>query len=288
MFPLELIKQLFILTFTYQILCYLQPKQQKLYEFLYVLLLIWFIILYFEHLYTLIQFLQTTLFPLWEAFIPITLSIAHLFMLVIFPLAPILTVFYSLFSLQLIKSVVYPLFVFTLVIVFLNRVDSGASLTRFYELLRATLVFLLVVFFSSFSFFLTVSGGIGYLALEQVKPSLAAIIQNSIPVVGSLVTEGISTVKGIASLSAIAGGAIAAVSVLSAAFVPFSKLLIDAFCFRLAGAIISALGSERAGAILDDVGKLIFIALAWFLFFVSVIFFCTMYLFFFIQLLGRG
>ncbi|MFC4356166.1 hypothetical protein ACFO0S_13980 [Chryseomicrobium palamuruense] len=288
MFPLELIKQLFILTFTYQILCYLQPKQQKLYEFLYVLLLIWSIILYFEHLYTLIQFLQTTLFPLWEAFIPITLSIAHLFMLIVFPLAPILTVFYSLFSLQLIKSVVYPLFVVTLVIVFLNRVDSGASLTRFYELLRATLVFLLVVFFSSFSFFLTVSGGIGYFALEQVKPSLAAIIQNSIPVVGSLVTEGISTVKGIASLSAIAGGAIAAVSVLSAAFVPFSKLLIDAFCFRLAGAIISALGSERAGAILDDVGKLIFIALAWFLFFVSVIFFCTMYLFFFIQLLGRG
>lgn len=148
--------------------------------------------------------------------------------------------------------------------------------------------FLLVVFFSSFSFFLTISGGIGYFALEQVKPSLAAIIQNSIPVVGSLVTEGISTVKGIASLSAIAGGAIAGISVLSAAFVPFGKLLLDAFCFRLAGAFISALGSERGGAILDDVGKLIFIALAWFLFFISVIFFCSIYLFFFIQLLGRG
>lgn len=288
MFPLEILKQLLILTCIYLMLTYLQPNRQKLYEFLYVIVVIWSIILYFRHIYSLLQFLQTTVFPLWEAFIPITLSIAHLFMVIIFPLAPILTVFYSVFSLQVIKSLVFPLFVFTLVIVFLNRVDSGASLTRFYELLRGTLVFLLVVFFSSFSFFLTVSGGIGYFALEQVKPSLAAIVQNSIPVVGSLVTEGISTVKGIASLSSIAGGAIAGISVLSASFVPFCKLAIDAFCFRLAGAVISALGSERAGAILDDVGKLIFIALAWFLFFVSVIFFCSIYLFFFIQLLGRA
>lgn len=279
---------LFFTTFSFQLISFLNPPNKKLYEFIFLLTVMWCIFNYFSALLLTIQTIRSILTPIWDALIPLTLTVANLFMFLLFPLAPLSAVIYSLFSLQVLEALLFPLFSLTFLVIFLNRIDSTASLTRLGELLRGVLVFLLFIFFSAFTFFLTVSGGLSWIALDQLKPSLVGVLQNSIPIVGSLFTEGLSTVKGIASLSALTGGTALGIFLISSAIIPLVKLLLDAFVFRLTGAVISALGSDRVGGLLDDLGKLLFIVSAWFLFLIAVLFLLAVYLFILFQFAMGG
>lgn len=232
---------------------------------------------YFSGILTTIQTIREVLNPLWSAIVPFLLVVSQLFVSVLFPLAPFAAVAYSLFSLQFLESIIYPLLLFTTSITLLNRLDSESSFTRLTELARNLLIFLLFLLFTLFTAIITASGGLSWLLMDQLKPSLVSVVQNSIPLVGSLFTEGLSTVKGLASLSALTLGTTASITIGGMVAIPLGKLLLDAFVLRASGAILVIIGSERVGALLDDLGKLLFIMCAWFLFMIAVILVLLLY-----------
>lgn len=285
--PVELIEIVLLSTLIFQLCMYFFPHQKQLLELTYMIGILWSLYSYIQSLLEVVHFIDTTLSPIWDAIVPIGLSAANLFMIVLFPLAPLLAFFFSLLSLQLIKSLIMPLFVMAFVAIVANRIDSSSSLTRFNELIRSVLVFLLFIFLSLFTFLLSVSGGLSYLLADQLKPSLANLLQNSIPIVGSLFTEGLSTVKGITSLSALAGGSVLGLTLFTVAVVPIIKIVCDAFLFRLLGAVLSFVGSDRVGGLFDDLGKLLFILAAWCLFFICIILMVALYIFLLFQLLWK-
>lgn len=178
----------------------------------------------------------------------------------------------------------YPMFLFTAVITVLNRIDSESSFTRLTELARNALIFMLFVLFTLFTAVITASGGMSWLLMNQIKPSVLSIVQSSIPLVGSLFTEGLSTVKGLATLSSLSLGAAAAVTIVGAVGVPLGKLVLDAFLLRAGGALLVIVGNDRVGALLDDLGKLLFIVCAWFLFLATVLLILFLYFILLIQL----
>jgi len=245
------------------LLSFVHPNAKKLSEFLYFLLVVYMMIRYFSGILTTIQTIREVLNPLWSAIVPFLLVVSQLFVSVLFPLAPFAAVAYSLFSLQFLESIIYPLLLFTTSITLLNRLDSESSFTRLTELARNLLIFLLFLLFTLFTAIITASGGLSWLLMDQLKPSLVSVVQNSIPLVGSLFTEGLSTVKGLASLSALTLGTTASITIGGMVAIPLGKLLLDAFVLRASGAILVIIGSERVGALLDDLGKLLFIMCAW-------------------------
>lgn len=282
--PFTFVFQLLVVTFFFQLVLFLFPKLKDWFHVSYLASVCYLAGHYFWGILQAVEQIRAALNPLWNALVPMLLAVSQLFLSFVFPLAPLAAVAYSLFSLQLLESIIYPTICITAILTALNRIDSEASFTRLTELARNFLIFSLFLLFTLFGAVLSASGGMSFLLMNQIKPSVLAIIQNSIPLVGSLFTEGLSTVKGLTTLSALTLGTTAAITIGGAVGLPLLKLVLDAFLLRASGALLVILGTERVGAILDDYGKLLFILCAWFLFMMTVVLLLFFYCIVLIQL----
>ena len=82
------------------------------------------------------------------------------------------------------------------------------------------------------------------------------------PIIGSLLVEGMSMLKNFQSTATTVTGFTTITALVLMSFYPAASLLIKAFTFKLAGAIAEPFVDGRISQLLDDIGKTLFILCA--------------------------
>lgn len=173
-----------------------------------------------------------------------------------------IVIFIFQFLIFLCSKVLIPGIVLTLIFDFCTRFFPEMSFSKGSDLIRssiltaitATLILLLTIL--SFT-------GVAFFTVDKAIASPAKkVIEQTIPIVGSLIVEGFSIFQKYQStVTTIAGfGTMTAFWI--TAFYPAGKLLIHALTFKIIAALIEPFTSSSVNGLIDDVGKSIFVLCA--------------------------
>lgn len=152
-------------------------------------------------------------------------------------------------------KILIPAIVVVLILDFCTRLIPEMSFSKASELIRgsvmtgitATLLAMLTVL--SFS-------GVAFFTIDKAIASpVKKVIEQTIPIVGSLIVEGFSIFQKSQSTATTIAGLSAVTAFWLAAFFPAGKLLIHAMTFKFLAAIIEPFTSSTISGLIDDVGK---------------------------------
>lgn len=257
----------------YLLLLAMLPEEEPLLEQIFLLLLIItmagqvldaFVVM--RELLVLFQQFFLLLMPILSMML---LSVQAVFTLIAWN--PILLVFIQ-FLLFISHKVVLPALVCSIVLDCCTRLLPAMSFAKASDLIRQSVLSVMVASIFTLTAALSFTGAAFFQLNEAVKSPIKKLIEQNIPLIGSLVVEGFSLFqKSQSAVFSFAGFAFLVV-VWSVAFYPAITLLLHALTFKLLGAITEPLTNGRISGLFDDIGKTLFVlcALAFLLGFVII------------------
>ena len=97
---------------------------------------------------------------------------------------------------------------------------------------------------------------------DTLANPLKKVIEQNVPIIGSLLVEGMSLLKKFQSTATTVTGLTTITALLILSFYPAITLLIKAFTFKLAGALAEPFVNSRVSSVLDDIGNTLFMLCA--------------------------
>lgn len=239
------------------------PKEAALIEQLFVLLFIVSfaqpVIEAFVVLYELISLLQ----HFFVAVIPV-LSLMLLTMQSVFTLLawnPIVIIIIQ-FLLFVATKLLIPSLIIALLLDVATKIFPPISFAKASELIRSSILSFIIASVVALTSILTFSGAALIQLNDAVKSPIKKLIEQNIPLIGSLIVEGLSFFQKSQSLVSTFLGVSFLAVVFSAAFAPAAILLVHALTFKFIGAVMEPFTNARISALFDDVGKTLFVACA--------------------------
>lgn len=174
---------------------------------------------------------------------------------------PILLLFVQ-FILFLNHHVIIPLLVVTVILDCCTRLLPAISFAKASDLIRQVVLSVMVTSVFTFSAALSFTGAAFFQLNESVTSPIKKLIEQNIPLIGSLVVEGFSLFQKSQSVVFSLTGFVFLGTVWIVAFYPAMTLLIHALTFKLLGAVTEPLTNGRISGLFDDVGKTLFVLCA--------------------------
>ncbi|MFF5995430.1 stage III sporulation protein AE [Lysinibacillus sp. KU-BSD001] len=143
-----------------------------------------------------------------------------------------------------------------------TRLYPQVSFSKIAELIRKTIFSIIAASIVLLSSFLTFSSVAFFSIQETFATPLKKVIEQNVPIIGSLLVEGMSLLKKFQSTATTVTGFTTITALLILSFYPAATLLIKAFTFKLAGAIAEPFVNNRISNLLDDIGKTLFMLCA--------------------------
>lgn len=164
---------------------------------------------------------------------------------------------YFIFELLILlcKKVLIPGIVVALILDFCTRLFPEMSFSKASDLIRGTVMTLITASLLALVTVLTFSGVAFFTVDRAIASPVKKVIEQTIPIVGSLIVEGFSIFQKYQSTATTVAGFSAMTAFWMAAFYPAGKLLIHAMTFKLLAAIIQPFSGGTVSGLVDDVGK---------------------------------
>ncbi|MFB5087852.1 hypothetical protein [Psychrobacillus sp. FJAT-21963] len=252
----------YILLFGFIFLCleWLIPKSKRLLKLLFIYLICFLCLEPAYRTLEMIQTLTSQLVTLFLGMYPVlTAGIAVSGGALLVTLWNPAVVFFSTFTAFMAEKVLIPSIMAAFLLDLISRIHPATSFSKLSDLIRMTLIGITSVILVLYSFFITVNGVITWTVGGAVNESVKRLIQNSIPFVGSLLTESISTMKTYSSSASVITGNSLLISVLVLVSIPTIQTILIAFLYRLLAAILEPFLDSGISGLLDDIGRTLFV-----------------------------
>lgn len=164
---------------------------------------------------------------------------------------------YFIFELLILlcKKVLIPGIVIALILDFCTRLFPEMSFSKASDLIRGSVMTLITASLLAMVTVLSFSGVAFFTVDRAIASPVKKVIEQTIPIVGSLIVEGFSIFQKYQSTATTVAGFSAMTAFWMAAFYPAGKLLIHAMTFKFLAAIIQPFTGGTISGLLDDVGK---------------------------------
>lgn len=153
------------------------------------------------------------------------------------------------------QKILIPAVTVALVLDFCTRFIQDLSFSKASDLIRGTVMTLITASLLGMVTVLSFTG-VAFFTIDQAIASpVKKVIEQTIPIVGSLIVEGFSIFHKYQSTATTVAGFSAMTAFWIAAFFPAGKLLIHALTFKFLAAIVEPFTGGTVSGLLDDVGK---------------------------------
>ncbi|MCP1145198.1 stage III sporulation protein AE [Lysinibacillus endophyticus] len=153
------------------------------------------------------------------------------------------------------KNILIPAVTVALVLDFCTRFIQDISFSKASDLIRGSVMTMITALLIAMVTVLSFTG-VAFFTIDQAIASPAKkVIEQTIPIVGSLIVEGFSIFQKYQSTATTVAGFSAMTAFWIAAFFPAGKLLIHALTFKFLAAIVEPFTGGTISGLLDDVGK---------------------------------
>lgn len=143
-----------------------------------------------------------------------------------------------------------------------SRLYPQVTFFKVAELIRKTVFSIIAASILLLSSILTFSSVAFFSIQDTLANPLKKVIEQNVPIIGSLLVEGMSLLKKFQSTATTITGFTTITALLILSFYPAVTLLIKAFTFKLAGAIAEPFVNSRVSSVLDDIGNTLFMLCA--------------------------
>ena len=143
-----------------------------------------------------------------------------------------------------------------------SRLYPQVTFLKVAELIRKTVFSIIAASILLLSSILTFSSVAFFSIQDTLANPLKKVIEQNVPIIGSLLVEGMSLLKKFQSTATTITGFTTITALLILSFYPAVTLLIKAFTFKLAGAIAEPFVNGRISSVLDDIGNTLFMLCA--------------------------
>ena len=143
-----------------------------------------------------------------------------------------------------------------------SRLYPQVTFLKVAELIRKTVFSIIAASILLLSSILTFSSVAFFSIQDTLANPLKKVIEQNVPIIGSLLVEGMSLLKKFQSTATTITGFTTITALLVLSFYPAITLLIKAFTFKLAGAIAEPFVNGRVSSVLDDIGNTLFMLCA--------------------------
>ncbi len=155
-----------------------------------------------------------------------------------------------------------PLLIMALLLDVSSRLLPDVSFTRLAELIRTTLLGTVSAIVAAYSIFITAGGTMSWALSGTMSEPIKELIQQNIPIIGSFMTESMSSIGRYSSGVSIFVGGWLMTTVWAVAIIPSLKTLLTALFYRWTAAIIEPFADKGITGLLDDIGKTLFVLCA--------------------------
>ncbi|WP_277587453.1 stage III sporulation protein AE [Psychrobacillus antarcticus] len=166
---------------------------------------------------------------------------------------------FASFTTVLAGKILIPAIMAAFIFDLISRIHPPTSFAKMSDLIRLTLIGSTSIILLLYSIFMSVNGVITWAVSGTVNETVKRLIQNNIPIVGSLLTESISTMKNFSSSASVITGNAVIISLLVLVAIPTIQTILIAFLYRLLGAILEPFVDGNISGLLDDIGKTLFV-----------------------------
>ena len=143
-----------------------------------------------------------------------------------------------------------------------SRLYTQVTFFKVAELIRKTVFSMIAASILLLSSILTFSSVAFFSIQDTLANPLKKVIEQNVPIIGSLLVEGMSLLKKFQSTATTVTGLTTITALLILSFYPAITLLIKAFTFKLAGALAEPFVNSRVSSVLDDIGNTLFMLCA--------------------------
>ena len=143
-----------------------------------------------------------------------------------------------------------------------SRLYPQVTFLKVAELIRKTIFSIIAASILLLSSILTFSSVAFFSIQDTLANPLKKVIEQNVPIIGSLLVEGMSLLSKFQSTATTITGFTTITALLGLSFYPAVTLLIKAFTFKLAGAIAEPFVNGRISSLLDDIGNTLFMLCA--------------------------
>lgn len=155
---------------------------------------------------------------------------------------------------NLIKSVVFPLILFTFIVGIISNISQKAQFTKLSELLRQIVVFILGGAFTIFVAIITIYGigtNIDGITIRTAKFA----VDNFIPIIGKFLSDAVETVVGGSAILKNGIGMVGLIALFLIILIPAIKILVLLFAYKLISALVQPIVTDNISDCLGEVSK---------------------------------
>lgn len=155
-----------------------------------------------------------------------------------------------------------PLLMMALLLDVASRLLPDISFTRLADLIRTTLLGAVSAIVAAYSIFITAGGTMSWALSGTMSEPIKELIQQNVPIIGSFMTESMSSIGRYSSGVSIFVGGWLMTTVWTVAILPSLKTLVTALFYRWTAALIEPFADEDITGLVDDIGKTLFVLCA--------------------------
>ncbi|MHA6259522.1 stage III sporulation protein AE [Sporosarcina sp. CAU 1771] len=165
-------------------------------------------------------------------------------------------------AIVLTDQLLIPLLTATLIFDVASRLLPEIPFTKMAELIRTTLLGVVSALVAGYSIFITTGGTLTWALSGLTSGPVKELIRQNVPLIGSFMTESLSTIGKYSSGVSIFAGGWLITSIWTVALIPSLSTLITAFFYRWTAALIEPFAHEDITGVIDDIGKTLFVLCA--------------------------
>lgn len=155
---------------------------------------------------------------------------------------------------NLIKSLVFPLILFTFIVGIISNISQKAQFTKLSELLRQIVVFILGGAFTIFVAIITIYGIGSNLDGITIRTAKFAV-DNFIPIIGKFLSDAVETVVGGSAILKNGIGIVGLIALFLIILFPAVKILVLIFVYKLIAALVQPIVTDNISDCLGEVSK---------------------------------
>ena len=245
-----------ILLFVFYVICTMVLEQTALLENLFFFLVLFIILPDLLRIFEVVAQIVSTLTSTLYSFIPVISSILFLLqgIIAIFAWNP-----FILIIVQLILFLTEHIFISAIVIaLFLDIWTRGIPaipLSKMAQFIRSFLLISIGVLMMVLTAVMTISGTLILTLNQSISSPLKRILEQSIPIVGSIIVQALSVMKKTQMVSSSAVGAGAILAFVAVMGTPLFFLLIKAILYRILSVISEPLMPSSITNLIEDISK---------------------------------
>lgn len=191
--------------------------------------------------------------------------------------------------LVVVSKFLIPMLIATLVFDFITRMIPELSFAKMSDFLRMSVLSIVSTSVVVYAMLLAANGVIVGSYSNDLSEPIKRLIQQNIPIIGSLVTESLNTFKTYSSTAIVTTSTGLLISVWGVTILPTLNILILGFSYRFMSAVLEPFTDSKVNGLIEDISKTLFILCAVSFLIAFAYFFTIMMVLLMIQMqIGRG